>query len=86
MALKKTIELSNGYSVEYHNVQEVHFDKKVKKCVVQVGLYKNEAARIANKEPVKIKCFVLSNMESSNLDLVYTKLKLQPDFIGSEDI
>lgn len=95
MALQKSIEYKGtGIIIEYHKVVNPKIDAITKGGSVRVEIYKDVAARIANKNPVSNKQYVIPDNTFSTLDLetqdardlVYTYLKTLPEYIGAIDI
>ncbi len=91
MALRKTIELPSGYTADYMNIAAVQFNKIHRQCVVQLAVYKDEAARIAGKEPAVSDPIYLNGelvpftAEGVTYTDIYAALKALPDFAGAED-
>lgn len=60
MAFKKSLQLNNGYSVEYWRVTKAPSDKLKKKDEVIVSGYKDEATSRAGGKPLTSKRFEVS--------------------------
>ena len=95
MALQKSIEYKNtGINVEYHKAVNPNIDAITKGGNVRVDIYKDAAARAANKNPVSNKSYVIPANTFSTLDLetqdardlVYTYLKTLPEYNGAVDV
>lgn len=95
MALLKSIEYKGtGIMIEYHKVVDPKIDAITKGGRVRVDIYKDAAARTANKNPVSNKQYTIPANTFSTLDLetqdardlIYTYLKTLPEYTGSVDI
>ncbi len=97
MALQLAIESPSGHVSDYHRIVEVDADHQQSFARVGVGLYKDQAARTAGKEPVKVTRYVWSGEEfpfdlvamaaagTNHVAVAYDKLKTLPEFEGAVD-
>lgn len=95
MALQKSIEYKGtGINIEYHKVVNPKIDAITKGGSVRIDIYKDAAARNANKNLVSNKNYVIPINTFSTLDLetqdardlVYTYLKTLPEYNGAVDV
>lgn len=95
MALQKSIEYKGtGIMIEYHKTVNPKIDAITKGGSVRVDIYKDTAARTANKNPVSNKQYIIPASTFSTLDLetqdardlIYTYLKTLPEFTGAIDV
>ena len=97
MALQKSIELNGtGIMIEYHKVcpATIVIDPNTKGGRAKVNIYKDAAARTANKNPVTNKMYSIpantfSTLNLSTTDsrsLVYAYLKTLPEYTGAVDV
>lgn len=97
MALQKTKQLDSGIEVTYHKVSSLQLEG-VAICVVYVQSFKDQQARLDNKQAVEMKQFIfqgadnpcqIEDMNPLNVNpyiLVYEKLKTLPEFSGAVDV
>lgn len=95
MALQKSIEYKGtGINIEYHKVVNPKIDALTKGGSGRVDIYKDAAARLANKNPVSNKQYTIPANTFSTLDLetqdardlIYIYLKTLPEFSGAVDV
>lgn len=95
MALQKSIEYKGtGIMIEYHKAVNPKIDALTKGGSVRVDIYKDAAARIANKNPVSNKQYIIPDNTFSSLnlanmdarDLAYIYLKTLPEYQGAVDV
>lgn len=86
MGLQKDIELKSGFTVGFHEIEQIKFDVINKHCCVKISSYKSKAAKTAEKEPL------LSNWYQIPFDdvdgfvkKIYVEMKSHPDFVGSTE-
>lgn len=98
MALKKPVTKPNGLTLDYHRIAMVKIDTN-QQITILLYSYLNENARNYEKayaageiegEPtfpyVEAEYISLDYDESMNIVNAYEWLKVQPDFVGAEDV
>ena len=58
MALQKSYEDDQGFTCDYHRVKRVEIDHDSQSVIIVVWVYKDAAARAANKRPLVYTCHV----------------------------
>lgn len=98
MGLQKDIELDSGFTVGYHDIEELRINfKEVAppvggievvrfNCQARVGSYKSKAAKAAGKKPQSLE-WVSFNIEElgPTLRKAIDAIKLLPKFDGSTE-
>jgi hypothetical protein len=96
MALQLTEEMPSGVSGNYFRIENIRLLADSTQCTVV--LYKDSAARTADKAPLKIQTFefvagdnpceiaTMDLADSNPFKLCYDKLKTLPEFSGATDV
>jgi hypothetical protein len=86
MALQKSVTDNKGYSADYHKIISYSYDAGADTTSVGVAIFKDQAARQSDKQPVDWKSysFPLSG-EPASREACYELLKLHEDYLGSVD-
>lgn len=84
MGLVKDIELESGFTVNFHDIEELRIDFKTLNCQARVGSYKNKAAKLAGKKYQQLQwvSFQLDDV-APVLSKAIKALKLLPQFDGA---
>lgn len=96
MALQLDKELESGVVGNYWKILAVSFDVLARNSFITLALYKDQAARQAGKQYLKLVTYTWNGddypFESAAMDaesplvLAYAKLKNLPDFQGALDV
>lgn len=98
MGLQKDIELDSGFTVGYHDIEELRINFKALpqliegveitplNCQVKVGSYKSKAAKLAGKKPQSLEwvSFNIDDLQPT-LRKAIQALKALPKFDGSTE-
>lgn len=84
MGLQKDIELDSGFSVGFHDIEELRIDFRTLNCQARVASYKNKAAKNAGKKPHSLDwvSFQIDDV-APTLRKAIQALKMLPRFEGS---
>lgn len=95
MALELSKELETGYNANYWKIDKLDINTKEETSFITVNLYKDNAARLADKKEVFSRTFewcgndypfIVAAMDVDNpLTIAYTKLKTLDEFAGAID-
>ena len=94
MGLKKNREILDSDNFgDYWNIEDHRIHKKTESASVTMALYKNQGSYQAGKRPsIKLSFhfssgFSVGALNANNpYELIYTALKLLPEFVGAIDI
>lgn len=93
MAIQLTLELPTGVSGDYWRVTSLVLKRTVDTANIVVALYKDQAARNADKDPLLTKSYQVEGATLEALEAAanpveysYNQLKELPEFDGYGDI
>ena len=86
MGLQKDIELDSGFTVGFHDIEELRIDFTALKCQARVGSYKNKAAKLAGKKPHSLEWLSFQIDDTApTLRKAIQAIKALPKFEGASE-